>query len=254
MDSSIFYALDFDGVICDSAIETGMTGWKAAQALWSDMPSTLPNNALINDFREVRPYLETGYEAILIMRLLQQGRSSTVLCSNYQLELEQLIDNENLDIDALKQHFGKTRDQWINDDLKDWLVNNPLFSGVQAALQKLTPHNWVIITTKQERFVKHILKAYQIELHANRIFGLERQQSKQEILLQLTKQHPEKDIIFIEDRLPTLIGISENPQLKALTLQLVGWGYNTKADMDIAQQYPIEHINISQFITYSTAN
>ena len=29
-------ALDFDGVLCDSARETGMTAWRAGQAIWSD--------------------------------------------------------------------------------------------------------------------------------------------------------------------------------------------------------------------------
>ena len=35
---SKLYALDFDGVICDSAVETAVTGWRVAQTLWDDMP------------------------------------------------------------------------------------------------------------------------------------------------------------------------------------------------------------------------
>ena len=33
MNNSIIYALDFDGVICDSAVETAITGWKAAGSI-----------------------------------------------------------------------------------------------------------------------------------------------------------------------------------------------------------------------------
>ena len=41
----MIYALDFDGVICDSAIETAVTGWKVAQKIWQDMPSSLPEKS-----------------------------------------------------------------------------------------------------------------------------------------------------------------------------------------------------------------
>ena len=75
MKKSVIYALDFDGVICDSAIETGITGWKAAIQIWPDMKAPLPSTELINQFRLARPVIETGFEAILIMRLLYLGQS-----------------------------------------------------------------------------------------------------------------------------------------------------------------------------------
>jgi len=34
------YALDFDGVLCDSVIETAISGYKIAQIVWTDMPKT----------------------------------------------------------------------------------------------------------------------------------------------------------------------------------------------------------------------
>ena len=244
----ILYALDFDGVICDSAIETAITGWKVAQTIWRDMPRTPPPPQLINDFRKVRPYLETGYEAILIMRLLQQGITPIALCNHYHTKLKQLIQKNQLNINTLKDHFGTTRDQWIKEDLAGWLATNPLFEGIQSALHRLKNENWVIITTKQERFVTFILNAHQVELHPDHIFGMERQQSKQDILLELKARTPKTDIIFIEDRLPTLIGICTHPQLSDLRLQLVDWGYNTAADIEAAQEYPIELISISKFI------
>ncbi|HFD13311.1 MAG TPA: HAD family hydrolase, partial [Crenotrichaceae bacterium] len=49
------YALDFDGVICDSAVETGITGWKAATHVWNEMTGVLPDQVLLDAFRRVRP-------------------------------------------------------------------------------------------------------------------------------------------------------------------------------------------------------
>ncbi|MCK5811177.1 MAG: HAD family hydrolase [Cocleimonas sp.] len=242
------YALDFDGVICDSAIETGMTGWKASQTIWQDMPKTNPPKKIIDDFRKVRPFLETGYEAILIIRLLQQGIAVDELSKNYPQKIATLINKEQLNTEQLKQLFGTTRDHWINQSPQEWLSMNPLFSGIMQRLEALTDRTWYIITTKQKRFVAQILHNYQINLKEQRIYGMETKQSKQETLIELSARHLNQKIIFIEDYLPTLINISKNPQLENIQLQLADWGYNTHNDRDNAQHYPIEIITRSQFI------
>ena len=242
------YALDFDGVICDSAIETGMTGWKAAQKIWLDMPKANPPEAIINDFRQVRPFLETGYEAILIIRLLQQGLTVAELSQDYPQQINTLINKEQLNTQKLKQLFGTTRDQWINQSPQEWLNMNPLFTGITQRLETLTNSTWYIITTKQKRFVEQILNNYKINIAKQHIYGMEAKKSKQETLLELSMRHPNQEIIFIEDRLPTLIHISKNKPLKNIKLQLVDWGYNTYNDRKKAQQYCIEIITRKQFI------
>lgn len=249
INDNVVYALDFDGVICDSAIETSITAWKAAQTLWQDMPDTSPSKELISDFRKVRPYLETGYEAILIMRLLQQGLSVTKLCNHYQEELKLLIHNHHLDTKTLKHLFGKTRDHWIKQDRQDWLNMNPFFEGIQQALKQLEHKTWYIITTKQTRFVELILQANNIKLNIDAIYGMERQMSKVETLLYLNKQHAYQTIVFIEDRLPTLVDINAHPQLQTIELQLASWGYNTPIDRQYVKNAAITLINIEQFLS-----
>ena len=75
MKQAIIYALDFDGVICDSALETGTSAWKAASQIWNDFSTTLPTKELSAQFREIRPIMGTGYEAILIVRMLHDGET-----------------------------------------------------------------------------------------------------------------------------------------------------------------------------------
>lgn len=248
-NSGLIYALDFDGVICDSAIETSITGWKAAHEIWLDIPNTPPPEKFIADFRQIRPFLETGYEAILIMRLLEQGVSARFLCDNYTALLEQLIHSENLNISNLKKLFGATRDHWIKDNQQEWLKMNPFFDSVQQAIKNIESNHWYIITTKQERFVKQILQANNVQLKDKSIYGMERQMSKAETLFELIKKHPYQDIVFIEDRLPTLVNINTNQQLQTIKLQLASWGYNTLEDKKNAQNLPIELLNIKQFLT-----
>ena len=90
MTHSTIYALDFDGVICDSAVETAITGWKAAGTLWGDMPTAAPQ-AIIEQFRLIRPMIETGYEAILAMRLLYLEESIEAICNDYGDKIQRLL-------------------------------------------------------------------------------------------------------------------------------------------------------------------
>ncbi len=227
------YAFDFDGVICDSAIETGTAGWLVARKLWTDMPETMPT-ALMSAFRTVRPVMETGYEATLIMRLLFEGMSTDMLMDAFHHQIEALLLRDQLNVDELKQIFGTTRDEWIAQDFASWIEMNPLFDGIADKLKQIDTDNSFIITTKQERFVDHILSANQISFPLDRIYGLDRNLSKQQILTDLSLERPEDQILFIEDRLPTLINVITDDRLDKVRLYLADWGYNTAEDRDSA--------------------
>ncbi len=236
MKKNIIYALDFDGVICDSAVETAVTGWKAGLKIWDDFNAQLPPQSIIDQFRLVRPVMETGYEAILIIRLLYQGETVETILSHYAEKIQQILDASNKDISTLKQIFGETRDIWINEDVNDWVAMNPLFPSIAEKLRQLSEQGqWFIITTKQERFVSQILNGYQIELEPNKIFGLDRKLSKEAILTQLLAQYSQNEFYFVEDRLPTLLNILKNKDLKAVKLFLATWGYNTQEDKQQAK-------------------
>jgi phosphoglycolate phosphatase-like HAD superfamily hydrolase len=248
MANSILYALDFDGVICDSAVETAMTGWKAATRIWSDMPKDVPTT-MIDQFRSVRPIIETGYEAILAMRLLYLGETTEAIISGYEEKIQILLDHAKISTAELKKLFGETRDTLIASDLADWINMNPLFTGVAEKLQALGEQAlWLIITTKQERFVKQILNANAIYLPDEYIFGLDRNMSKQEVLTQLLKTHPGQTIYFVEDRLPTLLSVLTNDQLANVKLIFALWGYNTEADKTLAAQQGLIGQQLDDFL------
>lgn len=244
MDQTPIYALDFDGVICDSAIETAVTGWKVATQLWSDMAGTVPTEQHIDQFRQLRPLLETGYESILFMRLLQQGESVESIKVNISSFLKELEG----DTEALKSLFGQTRDQWIEKARAEWLEMNPLFAGVTDKLQVLNGSPWYIITTKQERFVEEILKVNQVELSADNIFGLDAKLTKEQVLLALQEKHGDTPLCFVEDRLPTLINVQNNPKLATVKLQLADWGYNTEDDKVTAKNKGIPLVSLADFL------
>ncbi|MDQ7089754.1 MAG: HAD family hydrolase [Methylococcales bacterium] len=251
MKQPLFYALDFDGVICDSAVETAITGWKAALTLWNGFNTPLPSENIIEQFRCIRPLMETGYEAILIIYLLHQGNEVDSLLLTYDEKIQQAHQASNKNIAALKQLFGEIRDQWIHHDVDDWVQMNPLFSNVAKKLHALNEQQipWVVVTTKQERFVAQILKASGVELATDKIFGLDRKMSKEAILTELLANYPRYEFHFIEDRLPALVNVLANPQLNAVTLLFATWGYNTAEDKQQASlQSRIRLIDLPDFL------
>ncbi|PHS71591.1 MAG: hypothetical protein COB23_01070 [Methylophaga sp.] len=248
MSDSKIYALDFDGVICDSAVETGITGWKVAHQIWQEMPAQTPAE-MIALFRQVRPVMETGYEAILIMRLLFEGVTVQSLLDDFSTVIAMILNREKLAIDQLKKKFGETRDHWISKDLKHWIAMNPLFEGIANKLRLLNPEQCVIITTKQERFVSHILNANNISLSPERIFGLDRKLSKAQVLYNLLNMHPRSTLLFIEDRLPTLVDVINDHRLNDVELFFATWGYNTQQDKQAASALrPITCLNLEQML------
>jgi len=243
MKQSIIYALDFDGVICDSALETGISAWKAASQIWDDF-TLLPTDEQSVKFRQIRPVMGTGYEAILIVRLLNDGDTVEDIMTNYHAKVKKIMDEYALTIDHLKKIFGETRDQWIKEDLDNWVEKNPLFPGIKEKLQALSELGiWYIVTTKQERFVKQILKANLIELAEERVFGLDRNMTKEEVLIGLLAKHPEQQIYFVEDMLPALLKVKNNNQLQSVKLFLALWGFNTAQQKIEAKKHSIELID-----------
>lgn len=231
------FALDFDGVICDSALETGLSGWQVARCIWDDMPTTMPDQIMTN-FRQIRPIMETGYEAILICRLLFEGVPPAHIMADFANQLKNILVRDQLDVTDLKKRFGEYRDSWINTDLSGWIKMNPLYPGVSELLQQIPLQQRFIITTKQERFVSEILAANQIEVLPDQIYGLERKLKKPQILEDLQRANAQATILFVEDRLPTLLDVIDAPFLTPVQLYFANWGYNTDADKLQALQHP----------------
>lgn len=228
------FALDFDGVICDSALETGLSAWRAARRIWPELPGRIPD-AVLASFRQVRPALETGFESILINRSLYDGIPASVLLDDFSQQINAVRQRFQLSSETLKSLFGEVRDNWIADDFASWIANNPLYPGMAEFLQQIPPAQLFIITTKQERFVSAILEANAIVLPKAQIYGLEKRRSKSDILSELANDH-RGEICFVEDRLPTLLQIINKPHLNNVDLWLADWGYNTQKDQQSAER------------------
>ena len=116
------YAFDFDGVLVDSAAELGISGYEAAKLLcpnaaWLSRRLRRPDQlqALIDGFGRVRPCLETGWEAPLLVKLLTRDDTSIdeILHNFHPTLLQATLQELDVSVDQCKQALKQARSEGV---------------------------------------------------------------------------------------------------------------------------------------------
>ncbi len=240
-------ALDFDGVICDSAAEMAAAAWLGAVELWpGDFYGTVPEER-IQAFREGRPAIEIGYESILLHRLIALGHSRSYILSNFKALQVEVMEREGLEERALVSLFGRVRDEWVQRDMESWLKLHKFYPQVVDALNERGVTPLYIITTKQKRFALTLVKRATIKINDSSVFGLENG-NKGKVLTELAGRHPGATFHFVEDRLKTLKAVKALPGVEA-RLYFAVWGYNTiEEKREAAGAQGITMLELADFI------
>lgn len=245
------YALDFDGVMCNSADETAVSAWRAATRLWPDLAQTgddAPDD-IVKQFRQVRPYLEIGYQAIVMIKMLMENAPLSAFRDDLHQHVEQALRELGKNKDDLIALFGAVRDEWIRTDLPTWLGRHSFYPGVIDALRKALHQQkrLYVLTTKQERFVAALFDSQHLPFPPDLIWGLERK-VKKEVLLRNLLNDNKCSVHFVEDRLDTLLRVQEDNELQAVKLYFAPWGYATPAECQQAQHSPnIKSLSLESF-------
>ncbi|KAJ1255663.1 hypothetical protein BS78_02G084900 [Paspalum vaginatum] len=245
------YALDFDGVICDSCGESSLSAVKAAKVRWPwlfEQVDAAMEEWIVEQMYTLRPVVETGYENLLLVRLLVEiqipsvrkssvadGLSIHEILENWLKLKPTVMDEWQEDRESLVDLFGHVRDDWIENDLSGWIGANRFYPGTADAL-KLSSSEVYIVTTKQSRFAEALLKELAgIDFPSERIYGLGTG-PKVKVLQQLQQmpQHQGRTLHFVEDRFTTLKNVIKEPALDNWNLYLVTWGYNTQKEREEA--------------------
>tara|TARA_B100000073_G_scaffold39714_3_gene29767 strand:- start:872 stop:1747 length:876 start_codon:yes stop_codon:yes gene_type:complete len=256
------FALDFDGVVCDSVGESSLSAWKHGEQLWpeifnSDVQSE--KTRVVDALRTVRPVVETGYENTILARALLEnldGYDVQSILKDWPTLSEQLMRKWNLDRKTMVLEFGKIRDDWIQSDFKSWLQPNALYKDIPEALRFCTERKdakVTIVTTKQARFADAILvdmggvKIPEEDLISTTVSG----EPKADVLVRLEETF-NKDgasrMIFVEDKLSTLIKVANDKRLTKWDLFFVDWGYNTEDERQVAKHdYRMKLIGKEEF-------
>lgn len=246
------YAFDFDGVLVDSAAELGLSGYDAAKLMFPGeawlsrrlrRPDQLQN--LVDGFREVRPCLETGWEAPLLIKLLtDESLTREHIVSNFHRGLrEKVMEELKVSTDQCKDALKQARNRWIESDetAQDWLDAHSFYEGACDAVRNLLEdpvkcEDVYIITTKAADYTARLLEKKRLfgpqapngGIPEDKIFGLG-SPPKPVVLANLLKERgDEYGAVFVEDRLLTLDDAMADPNINRKVVPVVAsWGYNT---------------------------
>ena len=261
--SSTLFALDFDGVVCDSVGESSLSAWKHGVELWPEVfeceRAIKEKETGLAKLRAVRPVVETGYENTILARALLENLDEydvESILKDWPTLSETLMKKWQLDRKTMVLEFGKIRDDWIRTDFKSWLQPNALYEDVPEALRFCTERRdakVTIVTTKQARFADAILvdmggvKIPEEDLISTTVSG----EPKADVLVRLEETF-NKDgasrMIFVEDKLSTLIKVANDKRLSKWDLFFVDWGYNTEDERQVAKHdYRMKLIGKEEF-------
>lgn len=243
-------ALDFDGVVCNGLKEYFQTAWKAYCQIWK-LTNCAPSEDLAHSFNLLRPVVETGWEMPVLLRALNLGFEKNEIFQNWSAIASQIVTEDGLKPLELSQTVDAIRDEWIATDINSWLVEHEFYPGVIDRLQEIlnSSTKFLIISTKEGRFIQQLLQGQGIELSAQQVYGKESKRPKYQILQELKEKYGEDAVIwFVEDRLKTLEAVKQQPKLEDATLFLADWGYNTAAErQEAGRDDRIHLLSLTQF-------
>ena len=234
-------AFDFDGILCNGLREYFQTAWRVYCDIWGEL-NAQPPEGLAERFYKLRPVVEVGWEMPVVLRATMTGFSDDEVLADWHRVRQALVSGEKLDTPLIARKVDHTRDQWIQHELEAWLDLHSFYPGVLEMLRSLQAKQipFVIVTTKESRFVKRLLARANIQLNDDQIFGKDCKRPKPETLRILKSSLPQP-IWFVEDRIAALRAVQAQPDLQDIGLFLGDWGYNIERDRQEAESDPILH-------------
>mmetsp|Transcript_9763 Transcript_9763/g.13802 ORF Transcript_9763/g.13802 Transcript_9763/m.13802 type:complete len:360 (-) Transcript_9763:54-1133(-) len=253
------YALDFDGVLVNSAAELCLSGFDAAKILfdgepWLKRKLRRPDQIakLVDNFCEVRPCLETGWEAPLLLKLISEGRSNHDIMSEFQHGLrDEMMSTLGVTKESCNNALKRARNDWIGEDkdADDWLAAHGFYEGACDAVRQLLSDGKAsdvyIITTKAADFSCRLLEKQKLYgkdapgggIPSENIFGLGSGPKPQVLASLLNERGDDYAAVFVEDRLLTLQDTMKDTTICHRVLPvLASWGYNTQEQRNTSKE------------------
>ena len=217
MEGLVF--LDFDGVICDSLLETLVSSWKGYYLLLGEEQPPVMPVSLLRQFKRLRPYVRAGEDFILIHELIARK----IPVGSQQDFDDRLAERGEEKINRYRESFYAARTDILAKDRDYWIKLNKLYPHVVPCLKAWgSSSSLYILSTKRAEFIVEILTAKGILLDPKRVLSCEAKEKKDTILRTLAARGTER-ALFVDDQIDHLAsGSSRDPRITGC---LASWGY-----------------------------
>ncbi|MDP2945131.1 MAG: HAD family hydrolase [Atribacterota bacterium] len=247
-------ALDFDGVIVDSVLDSLFVGHNAYLRLYGPGEKKYFGGELFNFenwekvkkqyqeeikyYRTLRPYIRGATDYGLIQKLIEENKfvKNQEEFDNYRKAVE-------FDFEAYEKEFYKERERLQNMNYRAWFNLEPPYPKVIEEIKKLLEEGIKIVIASSNRR-KAIAKSFTPEyfgftIGPEDILDKRYGEDKSEQMKQIVKLYNVKfeEIYFVDDQVNHLI----QTRLLGVKVLLAGWSYATKAQKEEAgkQNIPI---------------
>ncbi|MBN2289427.1 MAG: HAD family hydrolase [Candidatus Glassbacteria bacterium] len=249
-------ALDFDGVISDSLLESYLITWRIAgrfDPLLAPDDGFLPTLENIhrfrerhlmhwNSFRALVPFCNRGEDYLLAHRAVREKRHITT-----QEEFSSFARSQPRDqLDRFHQEFYVERYRLADENRQAWLALNAAYPGVADALEALAGRFTLAVATSKDReSVRLLLQDYGMEglFEPRAVLDKSAGASKRAHLDALHEIYrcPFDRMTFIDDKVAHLLNCAP----LGIRPCLAGWGYNGPAEHELARSHDIPVLKIA---------
>jgi phosphoglycolate phosphatase-like HAD superfamily hydrolase len=225
-------ALDFDGVICDSAREAFLVALRTYRELFSPGFARGEDDAgLYADFVALMPLGNGAVDYAIALAALERGRplADQATYDAFRAELDANA------LRAYRKQFYRNRADWMKRDLAGWHAHMRPYPGICELLQRRAGEVTLAIATAKDRHsVRALLTRYGVaDLFPERaVLDKETSETKREHVRRIAAREgaPLSEVTFVDDKvshLEVVAGLGARCVLAA-------WGYNGARERRIA--------------------
>lgn len=245
-------AVDFDGVISDSALKSLFVGHNAycrhfgpeVKKNFGGKLFTFENweqakkeyKLEMEKYKKMRAYVEQSCDFLVMIKIIEEQIEVKT-----QQEFINIRNEMDLDYNFFHELFFQEKERWQEKDFAKWFSLAPAYQHVTEGIKKLLQEGVkiVIATSNLGRAIHPAFHNDYLGFHMDitDIYDKNYGKSKSDHMRAIAEQNnvANRDIYFIDDQLNYL----EETQLMGVNVFLAGWGYCTDEQKNIARKKSI---------------
>ncbi|GAB4116408.1 MAG: hypothetical protein Kow00103_12110 [Candidatus Caldatribacteriota bacterium] len=248
-------AIDYDGVICDSALKSLFIGHNVYCRYftsrvkvnfggelftfnnWEEMKNRY--KVEMDYYRQLRSYIEFSGDFFVIIKIIEEE----IEIKNQQ-EFIHYRNQLTFDYHFFQEKFFKEKERWQKKDFEKWFFLSTVFKPVVQGIKKFMQEGKkVVIATSNRR--EYIYPEFQkrylgFDIDIEDIFDKSFGQHKSEHMQAIAQKYGAKlnELYFVDDQLSYLKGTNT----LGVNVFLAGWGYCTSGHINEAKKEKIRVI------------
>ena len=241
-------ALDFDGVISDSAREAYVVALRTFARVWPEAdlgaPADEEDAALYERFLELMPLGNRAEDYGISLQALERGRelADQAAYDAFRTELEPA------GLRRFHKEFYRVRRAWSEVDPAGWLERIGPYPGILDLLRRRSGDVELAIATAKDRHsVASLLASYGVGdlFPEGRVHDKETGVSKQAHIRAIAADVacPVTEVTFVDDKVNHLVDVAET----GARCLLAGWGYNGEREWKLAEAAGHPVVGLAEF-------